>query len=75
VGSPEEGVKKSQCTAPGIRQELTLARSARSTVAQKKIRHLESNKCPFANLPDASRGLWGKGLTAEKMKECHWLQA
>ena len=26
-----------------------------------------------ANLPEVRGGHWGQGLTAEKMKECHWL--
>lgn len=34
---------------------------------------LETADCPFANLPEARGGRWGKGLTAEKMKECRWL--
>jgi len=39
-----------------------------------KIRHLELEKCPFSNLPQASAGRWRQGLTAQKMKECHWLR-
>jgi ATP-dependent DNA ligase len=31
-------------------------------------------ECPFSNLPDASRGRWGAGITAEKMAQCHWLK-
>ena len=38
-----------------------------------KIKHLETAKCPFANLPETAAGRWGQGLTAEKMKECVWL--
>lgn len=30
--------------------------------------------CPFANLPEASSGRWGQGLTATKMKECVWVR-
>lgn len=40
----------------------------------KRFRRLEIAACPFANLPDARRGRWGEGLTAEKMKECRWLK-
>jgi len=29
--------------------------------------------CPFANLPEATGGRWGQGLTAEKMLDCRWL--
>src|ERR1700761_589906 len=39
----------------------------------ERIKHLETPKCPFANLPELSAGRWGQGLTAEKMKECVWL--
>jgi bifunctional non-homologous end joining protein LigD len=38
------------------------------------FRGLESQECPFANLPEARGGRWGEGLTAEKMSECRWLQ-
>jgi ATP-dependent DNA ligase len=31
-------------------------------------------ECPFPNLPEAHSGLWGEGLTAEKMKECVWVR-
>jgi bifunctional non-homologous end joining protein LigD len=34
---------------------------------------LEIAECPFANLPEARSGRWGQGLTADKMKECRWL--
>ena len=30
--------------------------------------------CPFGNLPEASAGRWGQGLTAAKMKNCIWLR-
>jgi bifunctional non-homologous end joining protein LigD len=40
----------------------------------EKIKHLKMPKCPFANLPEATAGRWGQGLTAEKMKECVWLR-
>jgi len=30
--------------------------------------------CPFANLPEATSGRWGEGLTAAKMKECVWVR-
>jgi DNA ligase D-like protein (predicted ligase) len=35
---------------------------------------LESTECPFANLPESQSGRWSEGLTAEKMRECHWLK-
>jgi hypothetical protein len=30
--------------------------------------------CPFVNLPEASSGRWGQGLTPEKMKKCIWVR-
>jgi len=38
-----------------------------------KIKPLEINECPFANLPEKKAGRWGAGLTAAKMEECRWL--
>jgi DNA ligase D-like protein (predicted ligase) len=35
---------------------------------------LESELCPFANLPEPRSGRWGAGLTAAKMKDCCWLK-
>jgi ATP-dependent DNA ligase len=40
----------------------------------RRLKSLETPECPFANLPEARGGRWGQGLTAEKMKECHWLK-
>jgi DNA ligase D-like protein (predicted ligase) len=40
----------------------------------KKLKPLEIDKCPFANLPEKKAGRWGAGLTAEKMKDCRWLK-
>ena len=40
----------------------------------KKLRPLEINQCPFANLPEARSGRWGAGLTAAKMNDCRWLK-
>ncbi|HKV49525.1 MAG TPA: RNA ligase family protein [Candidatus Acidoferrales bacterium] len=39
-----------------------------------KFRGLETDKCPFANLPEVSSGRWGVGLTVEGMKDCAWLK-
>lgn len=30
--------------------------------------------CPFANPPDKRPGVWGQGITVEKMKQCRWLK-
>jgi bifunctional non-homologous end joining protein LigD len=40
----------------------------------EQIKHLKTDKCPFPNLPEKQAGRWGQGLTAEKMKDCVWLQ-
>jgi DNA ligase D-like protein (predicted ligase) len=40
----------------------------------KRFRGLESNRCPFTNLPEAYGGQWGEGLTVEQMKKCRWLK-
>ena len=39
-----------------------------------KIRNLKISTCPFVNLPESAPGLWGQGLTAEKMKSCIWVK-
>lgn len=41
----------------------------------KRIKPLQINDCPFANLPEKKSGRWGAGLTAAKMQECRWLKA
>ena len=40
----------------------------------RRFRGLETDKCPFANLPETQSGRWGQGLTADKMKTCVWLK-
>ena len=40
----------------------------------EKFQGLEIPECPFANLPEATSGRWGKGLTKEKMRDCRWLK-
>jgi bifunctional non-homologous end joining protein LigD len=40
----------------------------------KKFKGLETNVCPFVNLPEAKSGRWGQGLTAAKMAEVQWLK-
>ena len=34
---------------------------------------LIASACPFANVPEASAGRLGQGLTREKMQNCTWL--
>jgi DNA ligase D-like protein (predicted ligase) len=48
---------------PASRQELF-----------KKIKTLETDKCPFANLPEKRAGRWEAGLTAAKMSQCRWIK-
>ncbi len=40
----------------------------------RKFRGLETDTCPFVNLPETKGGRWGVGLTAKKMAECVWLR-
>jgi DNA ligase D-like protein (predicted ligase) len=35
---------------------------------------LITSVCPFKNLPEATAGRWGQGLTAAKMKDCVWVK-
>ena len=35
---------------------------------------LLTTECPFLGLPEKRAGRWGQGITAEKMKDCVWLQ-
>jgi len=48
---------------PAIRAEL-----------MRKFAGLETDECPFADLPEKRIGRWGQGLTAAKMKDCRWLK-
>jgi bifunctional non-homologous end joining protein LigD len=38
----------------------------------EKLKPLAIATCPFTNLPDASTGHWGSGITAEQMHEMRW---
>lgn len=40
----------------------------------EKLKPLIVQTCPFDNLPEATPGRWGQGLTAAKMKECIWVK-
>jgi bifunctional non-homologous end joining protein LigD len=37
------------------------------------LQPLRTDRCPFANLPQARRQRWGLGLTAEEMARCRWV--
>jgi bifunctional non-homologous end joining protein LigD len=39
-----------------------------------RLRPLIVKTCPFSNLPEATPGRWGQGLTAAKMKDCVWVK-
>ncbi len=40
----------------------------------ERLKPLIVDACPFANLPQASAGRWGQGLTADKMRKCVWVK-
>jgi bifunctional non-homologous end joining protein LigD len=40
----------------------------------RKFKGLETDTCPFVNLPEPKGGRWGVGITAKKMAECRWLR-
>jgi DNA ligase D-like protein (predicted ligase) len=40
----------------------------------KTFARLETDVCPFANLPEVKSGRWGEGLTKTKMAQCRWLR-
>ena len=37
-----------------------------------KLKPLQIQQSPFANLPDTDVGRWGGGITADQMREMHW---
>jgi DNA ligase D-like protein (predicted ligase) len=49
-----------------------LVRASRRKIFQK-LQPLTIKTCPFANLPETGRSHWGESLTAEKMKQCVWV--
>src|ERR1700730_2402713 len=40
----------------------------------RKLRPPTIETCPFVNLPEPGRSRWGESLTAEKMKQCVWVE-
>jgi bifunctional non-homologous end joining protein LigD len=40
----------------------------------RKLRPLIIENCPFVNLPEHGRSRWGENLTAEKMRQCVWVE-
>lgn len=41
---------------------------------RSRLESLITDRCPFRNLPEASSGRWGQGLTLAKMKDCIWVE-
>lgn len=39
----------------------------------ERLDPLTQSACPFADLPEQSRGRFGSGLTRSAMKDCHWV--
>jgi len=48
---------------PHVRREVAAA-----------LRPLETDRCPFADLPSSKTSHWGGGVTAEQMKEMRWVK-
>jgi len=40
----------------------------------RNMKPLETEACPFCNLPETRAGRWGEGLTMDKMKDCLWVR-
>ena len=40
----------------------------------KQFGRLGVSRCPFHNLPEKKAGRYGQGITAAKMKACHWVK-
>ena len=55
-------------------EELVRTYKLNALETHHSLRKLETDTCPFANLPEKKSGRWGQGLTAEKMAECRWLR-
>jgi bifunctional non-homologous end joining protein LigD len=72
----------SELDRPGrLGKELLFAGSVRAGLipqtrreVHNRIKSLEVAQWPFANLPDKRPGMFGQGLTAEKMNQCRWLK-
>jgi hypothetical protein len=50
-----------------------VASNSGGLVRTTQLHRKDTEQCPFDNLPEPKGGRWGEGLTAEKMKECRWL--
>jgi ATP-dependent DNA ligase len=67
------GFYRGQDLIYSARVRAGLVPATRGEVFQK-LKHLQTAKCPFVNLPELAEGRWGQGLTAGQMKECVWLK-
>jgi bifunctional non-homologous end joining protein LigD len=39
----------------------------------RKMRALDQEECPFANLPEKQQGRWVQNITPREMSRCHWV--
>ncbi len=39
-----------------------------------EFKKIETETCPFVNLPEKRSGRYGQGVTAAEMKRCHWMK-
>lgn len=39
-----------------------------------ELEGLQTERCPFTNLPEKTAGRWGQGITAAKMAVCIWVK-
>lgn len=39
-----------------------------------EFKKIETDACPFVNLPEKRSGRYGQGVTAAEMKRCHWVK-
>jgi bifunctional non-homologous end joining protein LigD len=76
-GSPIESLvvgtydgKKLLC-AGKVRQGLNPRRRAELA---RLLHPLETDICPFANLPNSTKSHWGEGITVDQMSELRWVK-
>jgi bifunctional non-homologous end joining protein LigD len=73
VDSLVVGFYRGKCLIYAARVRAGLVPATRREIFEK-LKHLQTPKCPFVNLPEEAAGRWGQGLTAEKMKEWVWVR-
>jgi bifunctional non-homologous end joining protein LigD len=67
------GYHKGQKLIYAARVRARLVPTSRRELYQK-LKPLIVQTCPFVNLPEATPGRWGQGLTTAKMKERVWVK-